>query len=255
MVWIIIAQPDMMLGYLPIYITKEFYDFEILNTGNDDSAVKAVVEGRADLSLGDPFMFNQVDYGKVKVMKGFIKRPFLWLITFNPFLKSIKNKILVTLPEPSTTYHYALKLQKEYNLKLFETPFSTELGPLLTQEADICLANEPAYTQAVMNGAITLQSFVSEKFAFTGFCSTKDQPEFFKHLKKAMDIFYKDEEKTLEIAKKYFSLNEEILKKAINNLRVAKIYDFNFTKEEIDNALTLKGLKYETFKKFINIKI
>lgn len=242
-----------MLGYLPLYITKESYNFEILNTGNDDSAIRAVVEKRADISVSDPIMFSYVDYEQVRIVKAFINKPFLWLITFNPFLKDIKNKTLVTFPEPSTTYHFAKKLQKENKLKLFQTSFNTELGPLLTQEADISLVNEPNFTQAMMNGAHLIESFINKPFAFTGFCSEKNHETFFKELERGIKIFYEDEEQTLKIAKKYFALKEEVLKKAIQNLRKARIYNTEFTKQEIEEALKLKGIKYAEVKKYIKI--
>jgi ABC-type nitrate/sulfonate/bicarbonate transport system substrate-binding protein len=240
----------MILGYLPVYIAREFYPFEILNCNNDDQSINAVIEGRADISMSDPFMFNEIDYKNVKVISGFIKKPLLYLITFNPFLKDLNKKILVTYPKPSTTFLFASKLSKENDLDLIETPFNTELGPLLTQEADAGLVIEPNYSQAVLNGAITLDSF-DIPFAFTGFCSKKPCKDFLRAVGKGIEIFKNDPVETLRVAKKYFHLDEDILKLAIDRFRSNEIYGLKFSSEEIKNAFALRGMSVKKYGKYL----
>lgn len=251
MVWIIISQPDTILGYLPLYIAKELGDFEIISCGNDDESVKAVLEGRADIGVGDPFMFKEIDYGKLKIISAFVTKPFLYIITFNPSIKDLKNKTLVTYPKPSTSYNFSMKLKKKYNLNLIETPFNTEIGPLLTQEADMTLILDPNYTQAIKNGAITLKTLIDEPFAFTGIYSYNKNKKFITLMKRAINIFNNDKVFTLKVAKKYFYLKEDVLKEAISNLRKANIYSTTFTKKEVENALKLRALKYNKYSKQI----
>lgn len=248
----IVAQPDVILGYLPLYIAKElFYDFQLLNTGNDDSAILAVKEERADISVGDPIMFPYVDYGKLKIVAGFITKGFNTLITFNPFLHDIKGKTIVTYPHPSTTWHFAEALAKEYDLTLIERPFNAELGPLLTQEADAGFILEPNQTLAMRNKARVLKSYFEESFAFTGFVGTKKDKKFFLAIQQAIDVFNNDAAKTLAIAKKYFSLDEDILAEAIEHYRQADMYRLLFTDKELENAFTLKGIRKENYKNYL----
>lgn len=248
----IIAQPDNILIYLPLYIAKEELGFKLLNCGNDDSVIEAVKEGRADISVGDPMMFGEVDFGDVKLISGFINKALLNIITFNQFLDDLKGKVLVTYSQPSTSYNLSKRLADKMGLLLIETPFNTELGPLLTQEADAALILEPNYSQAMRNGARSLLSLSDEPFAFTGFTSKKKQPKFLSALKKAIKIFYEDDVKTLEIAKKYFPLDNEDLMNAIKNIRSLKPYSLKFSKKEIENALKLRGIKFDKLKEKLN---
>ena len=247
----IIAQPDNLLIYLPLYIAKEELGFELINCGNDDKVIEAVKEGRADISVGDPLMFGTVDYGQTKLFAAFINKPLLNVITFNQFFDNLQGKTMVTYPKPSTSYMLSERLARQYDLTLIETPFNTELGPLLTQEADVAIILEPNYAQATRNRARTILTLSDEGFAFTGFTSKKKQPDFQKALRKGIDVFYENDELTLSIAKKYFSLCDEDLMIAINNIRKLKPYSLKFTKKEVQNALNLRGLKFKDYSFFL----
>ena len=172
-----IAQPSRLLGYLPLYIAVEGTEHDLLTCDTADKAIEAVAAGQADLSIGDPFMFEYVDYaaGDLVIVAGFAKRVFHSLVTFSPFIsaaneKELAGKTLVCYPEPSTAFFIARNLKAKYKLgNLLQTPFNTELGPLLTQEADAAIVMEPNTAYALKNGAKELINFATMEAVMTGF--------------------------------------------------------------------------------------
>lgn len=267
-----IAQPAKLLVYLPLYIALEGSDHELLSYDNAKAAIEAVSKGEADISIGDPFMFDYLDYETAGILlfAGFARKVFHSLITFNPFIhaatkKYLAGKTIVSYPEPSTAFFLCKNLKKEYLLgNIVETPFNTELGPLLTQEADIAMVTEPNTTYALRNGAKELINFSSIEMVMTGFCAkkgycennTKKLRSFLDLVREGIASFHTDEALTLRVAKKYFPLiNEAILAAAIHNLREMNLYcsNFQFTERDIQEGIRVRhiSLSPEKVKKFI----
>lgn len=267
-----IAQPAKLLAYLPLYLAIEESDYELLSYDNAKSAIEAVSKGEADISIGDPFMFNYLNYERLGILlfAGFARKVFHSLIAFNPFIhaatkKYLAGKTIVSYPEPSTAFFLCKNLKKEYRLgNIMETPFNTELGPLLTQEADVAIVTEPNTTYALRNGAKELINFSSTEMVMTGLCVTKPYYEknmkklrsFLDTLQKGIESFHANESLTLVIAKKYFPLvDEAILVEAIHNLREMRLYcdDFRFTERDIQEGVRIRqiSLPLEKIKKYI----
>ena len=267
-----IAQPSTVLAFLPLYIAIENSEHEVLTFGDPKAAIEAVVKKQADLAIGDPFIFDYLNYeeNKVIIVAGLIRKITFTLITFNPFIqeatkKTFSGKIIVSYPEPSTTFFLARKLKDEYKFAaIIETPFNTELRPLLTQEADLAIVIEPNTTYAIRNGARKLLDFFDTIAVLTGFSTTKnfaikkqkELKELFAKVKYGVQKFYSDENLTLLIAKKYFPMVEEsVLREAIANLRKSQVYcpDLQFTDEEIKAGLELRriNLPLKKVKEFI----
>lgn len=249
-----IAQPSTILGYLPLYIMQ---GNEIITYDTAQKAIEAINIGECDISIGDPFMMNYIDYEKknIIIIAGFSNKVFHSVLTFDPFIsiKNMKGKTIVSYPEPSTSFFLAKKLKKEFALgKILETPFNTELSPLLTQEADLAIVLEPNATSALKNGARMLKDFSNTKAVMTGLCTTKnfyeknkkEIEEFLKQLKTSIKDFLSDDN-ILQKAGKYFPLHDkEVLADAIERLRKEDIYceNLKFTDEEIIKGLELRNI-------------
>jgi len=156
-------------------------------------------------------------------------------------------------------------LKKQYNFSnVIRTPFNTELGPLLTLEADVAVVLEPNATYAIKNGAKELSDFSEIEAVTTGFCVTKsfyskNKKEIYnlsEMIKKGIEIFENDNALTLNVAKKYFPLvNENILNESIERIRKADIYcrELKFSDKEIEEGLRLRDIdmSVKDVKKFI----
>lgn len=256
-----IAQPATIFVYIPLYLGIEGTEHTLTSYGTADKAIAAVSKGEADISIGDPFMFNYLNYKEkdVVIIAAFIRRVLHSLITFNPFLQradeaTLQGKSIVCYPEPSTSFFLAQQLKKKYELgELLQTPFNTELGPLLTEEADVAVVLEPNATYALHNGAKELLDFSREAAVTTGFCmhrpqymkKKKEVQAFLSLVKKGIDIFKEDPTKTESVAQKYFPLvHPTILKAALARIRNRDYYceDFTFTDEEIERGLALRDI-------------
>ena len=258
-----IAQPTTMLSYLPMYIAAEGKKYEIQSYDLPSKAIEATVKGEADIAIGDPLLFSYYDFDRnnIRIFSGFINKIFISLVTFSPFIshatkKELSEKTLVTYPEPSTAFFLSKVLAEEYSLKnIIQTPFNTEIGALMTQEADIGLMMEPNIQYSLKNGAKELINFLEWKpSVMTSFQTTseimrgkgKEISQFKNDILSGIETFGKDEEKTLEVAKKYFPLAEEgILKAAISKLRKNNIYceGLKFKEAEIQRGLEMRQIK------------
>ncbi|MDO8553646.1 MAG: hypothetical protein Q7S22_02470 [Candidatus Micrarchaeota archaeon] len=267
-----IAQPSKILAYLPVYIAIEGKNHEMFTYDDPLESIRAAVKGEVEMSMGDPFLFDYIDYNEenIVIFAGFIKRVFHSLITFNPFVKTadkkeLEGKTIVSYPEPSTSFFLSRRLKQQLKFgNIIQTPFNTELGPLLTQEADAAIVLEPNTTYAIRNGARELLDFSKQEMVMTGFCTTlpyyrkhlKELKKFLEEVKIGIELFENDEETTLRVAKKYFPLVEElILTESIEKLRNAKIYckDFKFNDNEIKEGIKMRDISipYAQVKKYI----
>ena len=213
-----IAQPSEILGYLPLYALGH----DIVTYDRPRNAIEAVVKSQADLCIGDPFLFDYYDYDKndIVIIAGFSNRIFHSLITFDPFLdsKNLKGRTIVSYPEPSTSFFLSRNLKKEKKLgAMIQTPFNTELGPLLTQEADMAIVLEPNLTYALKNGAREIMDFSKKKAVMTGIMTTRHNYEknrkeieiFLADIRESIKKICSDEEYAYGIAKKNFPMVEE----------------------------------------------
>ncbi len=260
-----IAQPSNLLIYLPLYIAIEGSDQQILSFGTAKAAIEAVVKGQADIAIGDPFLFDYFDYSanNIQIVAGFVRKICHAVITFNPFMteaakKMLTGKVVVSYPEPSTSFFIARNLKDQFALSgILETSFNTELGPLLTQEADLAVVIEPNLTYALANGAKIIIDLTKSPAVLTGLFTTKEIlknqkkeiNELLQLLQKGIQLFEKDQELSFRIAKKYFPIIEDsILVAAIKNIKTAQTFcqNLQFTDEEITAGLELRRIKMST---------
>lgn len=241
----IIAQPGIVLAYLPLYLAVEGTEHELITCNGPLEAIQTIIKNQADMMIGDPFIFDYVDYEKhgLKLIAGFANKVFHSLITFDPFLKDLSGKTIVTYPRPSTAYFLYRYDKKRLGFGPdIQTPFNTELGPLLTQEADAAIVLEPNTSYALANGARVLKDYSHIKAVMTG-CVAKKNVKL-PDLKKGIYVFLNDKKRTLEVAKKYFPLvQEDILTKAIENLRSINPYCTRFDEEDIITGKKIRKIK------------
>ncbi len=265
-----IAQFDYVLYYLPLYIAKEKFlpntglELTLLCTGNDDSALEAICEKRAEVALSDPSMaalFTQA--GKpCRVIGQMAHYAPIHLITLNqlyepaPLYKLaalLRGKRLSTYPKPSTTYLCTcallrrLGLTPEKDVELVQTPYREELGPLFSAEVDFAMVNDPIFTQAIGNGAKTLH-YLKEDFGpmtFSGLSvragfgkkgqEKKELEVLMQGVQKGMELVFKEPQMALEVAKAYFPrIEEKYLKKSIDELVMQNIFTKNLRVPKAD---------------------
>ncbi len=255
-----IAQFDNVIFYLPVYIAKELVlkksdlELSLISTGNDDSAIEAVCDKRADIAISDPSMaVLATNAGKPCRCIGQLahKAP-IHLITLNQLCEPqpldklarlLKGSTLSTYPRPSTTYTCTLSLLRKmgltpgHDIEIIQTPYRDELGPLFSAEADFAMVNDPICTQAVGNGAKALRH-LSEDFGTMTFSGLSIRSKFgqrgeekkalstFMHgVQIGMDIIFSDRKKSLKVAVEYFpQIERPFLEKAIAGLIESGIY-------------------------------
>jgi len=140
-------------------------------------------------------------------------------------------------------------LKKKYGLgNVLETPFNTELGPLVTQEAEVALVIEPNTTYALQNGARVLVDFTKPAALTAFFTIKKNAKTQKKELQKLLTAIRAqiplDQDRAIRIAEKYFPGSDEaILRTAIKNICESDSYcpRLQFTKEELEYGLLLRG--------------
>jgi ABC-type nitrate/sulfonate/bicarbonate transport system substrate-binding protein len=247
-----IAQPSDVLLYLPLYLALEGTGHEVLSYGSPKAALEAVAQGEADLAVGDPFLFNYIDYtaNDLAIIAGFARKLAHTVITFNPFITEaapaqLRGRTIVCYPEPSTSFFIARNLKEEYDLAgLLPTPFNTELGPLLTQEADLAVVIEPNTTYALRNRARALIDLMDTPAVLTGFCAARSfaakrkqaLAAFLETVRKGIEIFNADPGRALGLARRRFPLvDEQTLGEALGRIRKADIYcrDLRFSDDDV----------------------
>jgi hypothetical protein len=248
-----IAQFDYVVYYLALYAARERLanaglEIALVSTGNDDSAVEAVCERRADVALCDPSMaaLAAQDGRHCKVIGQVAHKAPMYLITLNQLYEPVPPKGLApilrgsrlsTYPKPSTTYTCTCSFLKRMGLEpgrdveLLQTPFRDELGPLFSAETEFAIVNEPICTQAAANGAKVLRA-LSEDFGamtFSGFTIREGFGKkagerqallaLMKGVKQGMETIFTDQKAALASARSVFpEIAEEHLKRSISGL-------------------------------------
>jgi len=238
--------------YLPLYIAMEEgyfrengLDVELTYSGNDDQIAATVTGGYADFGVGDPIFsaIIQARGGNLKTIAILVaKAPFIGYtnkenISEIKDLTALNGLSLSSFPAPSTLYTNLSNLKTEHNLTMNIRPmaFGSQMAAVKAGEVDIAMDLDPTVAIAESQGfrsVISLGNFLPPQ-AITGITTREDyidkHPEIVQKvanaLQKAVEVFYRDENIGLRVAKKVFTdIDEQSLKRAVERSRQNAIY-------------------------------
>lgn len=267
-----INQAFQSLLYLPLYVAKDegFFkqqgvEVKISTGGGGAQSWAAVIGGSADFSIQDPvFVPKSREMGADGVVVAAVQNaPTVFIFgkdgtSLQNNLKALAGKRVVTSPQPDTTWAFMSYLTKQRgikNVKFVHVPIGNEIPAVAAGRADYALAVEPQVSQAEeLNKLPIVYSFSANKdwfpFAFSSLTTTNSY--LAKHPKRAQAVvtafeqasqfIYKDTDKAIAIADKYFSnLPKDIVRQAVMRNVKAKGYPEHVlvTKESWDHNMNI----------------
>jgi NitT/TauT family transport system substrate-binding protein len=233
---VLIAEPNHITGYLPLYIAMakglfEDVSVKLVTIENGGGHTSAVLSGQAFAFIGGPehnafakakgaelrAVVNCIDRGSVYfcAAKGHEPANTDWA----SFFKGKKVAVGPYGGTPNSIMRYLLKkwnLDAKKDLTLIETASSATIAVVRGKQAEIGEASEPYVTQGVRNNIWSEPFFGAPKelgpYAYSTFNvrldTTKKEPElvrgFVRGMVKGLKFLYANQQESAEIAKKQF---------------------------------------------------
>ncbi len=175
----------------------------------------------------------------------------MWIATSPDFkfnsIKDIKGQKVVTGLMPTTSTSLFLKLLKENGMDpktdvdMIQVAIGSEPGPFMAKQADIAVMYEPGLDQVVAKGMKVVLGFPKSygAYAFSAVTARKDvDPDIAQRMvngmEMAMRFMAKNQDKTVEIAKKEFpTLEPAVVEAAVKRMLAESVYP-----ENVDFPLT-----------------
>jgi NitT/TauT family transport system substrate-binding protein len=166
------------LGYINLYVGMHAGIFEknglkmnVTAAGGDTQTFAAVLCGSADFAIGDATMvqMSREAGGPGVVVGTVVQRAHYFGVSKNlePISdpKQFKGLTIVTSPEPNTNFSVAKRMLENAGLKIgqdatiLQVNPGTEIGAMLSGQADMAIAYQPSVASAVAQGAKVVFDF------------------------------------------------------------------------------------------------
>jgi NitT/TauT family transport system substrate-binding protein len=286
-----LSQAFQSMLYLPLYVaidegffTQQGVDLTKETAGAPTVALSAVISGSAQFSIHGP-EWTAIAASKgapVNIIANVVNGAAVWIATTPDFkftgIKDIKGQKVVTGLMPTTSTSLFMKLLKENGMDpktdvdMIQVAIGSEPGPFLAKQADIAVMYEPGLDQVVAKGMKVVLGFPKSygAYAFSAVTARNDvDPDTAQRvvngMEMAMRFMAKNEDKTVEIAKKEFpSLDPAVVESAVRRMLAEAVYppsvdiSADALKVAMDTQIALGNLAsqpdYKTFvvKKFID---
>jgi NitT/TauT family transport system substrate-binding protein len=240
--------------YLPLYVaidegffTQQGLDLTKETAGAPSVALSAVISGSAQFSIHGP-EWTAIAASKgapVDIIANVVNGAAVWIATSPDFkfnsVKDLKGQKVVTGLMPTTSTSLFLKLLKENGMDpktdvdMIQVALGSEPGPFIAKQADVAVMYEPGLDQVAAKGMKVVLGFpkLYGAYAFSSVTARKDvDPDIAQRMvngmEMAMRFMAKNQDKTVEIAKKEFpSLEPAVVEAAVKRMLAEGVYPEN----------------------------
>lgn len=246
-----LSQAFQSMLYLPLYVaidegffTQQGLDLTKETAGAPTVALSAVISGSAQFSIHGP-EWTAIAASKgapVNIIANVVNGAAVWIATTQDFkfdsIKDIKGQKVVTGLMPTTSTSLLIKLLKENGMDaktdvdMIQVAIGSEPGPFLAKQANVAVMYEPGLDQAVAKGMKVVFGFPKAygAYAFSVVTARNDvDPDTAQRLvngmEMAMHFMARNQEKTLEIAKKEFpTLDPAVVEASVKRMLADGVY-------------------------------
>jgi NitT/TauT family transport system substrate-binding protein len=250
----VVSQAFQSMLYLPLYVaidegffTQQGLDLTKETAGAPSVALSAVISGSAQFSIHGP-EWTAIAASKgapVDIIANVVNGAAVWIATSPDFkfnsIKDLKGQKIVTGLMPTTSTSLFLKLLKENGMDpktdvdMIQVALGSEPGPFMAKQADVAVMYEPGLDQVAAKGMKVVLGFpkLYGAYAFSSVTARKDvDPDIAQRMvngmEMAMRFMAKNQDKTVEIAKKEFpSLEPAVVEAAVKRMLSEGVYPEN----------------------------
>jgi NitT/TauT family transport system substrate-binding protein len=250
----VVSQAFQSMLYLPLYVaidegffTQQGLDLTKETAGAPSVALSAVISGSAQFSIHGP-EWTAIAASKgapVDIIANVVNGAAVWIATSPDFkfnsVKDLKGQKVVTGLMPTTSTSLFLKLLKENGMDpktdvdMIQVALGSEPGPFIAKQADVAVMYEPGLDQVAAKGMKVVLGFpkLYGAYAFSSVTARKDvDPDIAQRMvngmEMAMRFMAKNQDKTVEIAKKEFpSLEPAVVEAAVKRMLAEGVYPEN----------------------------
>src|ERR1700743_1081535 len=251
---VVLSQAFQSMLYLPLYVaidegffTQQGLDLTKETAGAPTVALSAVISGSAQFSIHGP-EWTAIAASKgapVDIIANVVNGAAVWIATAPDFkfnsVKDIKGQKVVTGLMPTTSTSLFIKLLKENGMDaktdvdMIQVAIGAAPGPFVAKQADVAVMYEPGLDQVAAKGMKVVLGFpkLYGAYAFSSVTARKDvDPDIAQRLvngmEMAMRFMAKNQDKTVEIAKKEFpSLEPAVVEAAVKRMLSEGVYPEN----------------------------
>jgi NitT/TauT family transport system substrate-binding protein len=248
---VVLSQAFQSMLYLPLYVaidegffTQQGVDLTKETAGAPSVALSAVISGSAQFSIHGP-EWTAIAASKgapVDIIANVVNGAAVWIATTPDFkftgVKDLKGQKIVTGLMPTTSTSLFIKLLKENGMDaktdvdMIQVAIGSEPGPFIAKQADVAVMYEPGLDQAVAKGMKVVLGFPKSygPYAFSAVTARKDvDPDTAQRvvngMEMAMRFMAKEQDKTVEIAKKEFpTLDPVVVEAAVKRMLADAVY-------------------------------
>jgi NitT/TauT family transport system substrate-binding protein len=250
----VVSQAFQSMLYLPLYVaidegffTQQGLDLTKETAGAPSVALSAVISGSAQFSIHGP-EWTAIAASKgapVDVIANVVSGAAVWIATTPDFkfnsIEDLKGQKVVTGLMPTTSTSLFIKLLKENGMDaktdvdMIQVAIGSEPGPFLAKQANVAVMYEPGLDQVVAKGMKVVLGFPKSygPYAFSAVTARKDvDPDIAQRMvngmEMAMRFMAKNQEKTVEIAKKEFpTLDPAVVEASVKRMLAEGVYPAN----------------------------
>jgi NitT/TauT family transport system substrate-binding protein len=250
----VVSQAFQSMLYLPLYVaidegffTQQGLDLTKETAGAPSVALSAVISGSAQFSIHGP-EWTAIAASKgapVDIIANVVNGAAVWIATSPDFkfnsVKDLKGQKIVTGLMPTTSTSLFLKLLKENGMDpktdvdMIQVALGSEPGPFMAKQADVAVMYEPGLDQVAAKGMKVVLGFpkLYGAYAFSSVTARKDvDPDVAQRMvngmEMAMRFMAKNQDKTVEIAKKEFpTLEPAVIEAAVKRMLSEGVYPEN----------------------------
>ncbi|WP_213769914.1 ABC transporter substrate-binding protein [Bradyrhizobium sp. dw_78] len=247
----VLSQAFQSMLYLPLYVaidegffTQQGLDLTKETAGAPTVALSAVISGSAQFSIHGP-EWTAIAASKgapVDIIANVVNGAAVWIATSPDFkfdsIKDIKGQKVVTGLMPTTSTSLFMKLLKENGMDpktdvdMIQVALGSEPGPFMAKQADIAVMYEPGLDQVAAKGMKVVLGFpkLYGAYAFSAVTARKDvDPDIAQRVVNGMEMavrfMAKNQDKTVEIAKKEFpTLDPAVVESAVKRMLAEGVY-------------------------------
>jgi NitT/TauT family transport system substrate-binding protein len=250
----VVSQAFQSMLYLPLYVaidegffTQQGLDLTKETAGAPSVALSAVISGSAQFSIHGP-EWTAIAASKgapVDIIANVVNGAAVWIATSPDFkfnsIKDIKGQKVVTGLMPTTSTSLFIKLLKENGMDaktdvdMIQVALGSEPGPFMAKQADVAVMYEPGLDQVAAKGMKVVLGFpkLYGAYAFSAVTARKDvDPDIAQRMVNGMELamrfMAKNQDKTVEIAKKEFpTLEPAVVEAAVKRMLTESVYPEN----------------------------